>query len=39
MVGVLWDVKTLRSCISKTIYPIAMKFTEANLMSGREPKY
>ena len=28
MVGILWDVKTLGSYISKTIYPIAMKFTE-----------
>ena len=27
MVGVLWDVKTSGSYISKTIYPIAMKFT------------
>ena len=28
MVGVLWDVKTLRSCISKTVYLIAMKFID-----------
>ena len=28
VVGILWDVKTLGSCISETIYPIAMKFTE-----------
>ena len=27
MVGILWDVKTLRSYISKTIHPIAMKLT------------
>ena len=27
MVGILWDVKTLGSYISKTIHPIAMKFT------------
>ena len=27
MVGILWDVKTLGSYISKTIYPIAMKPT------------
>ena len=26
--GILWDVKTLGSCISKTTYPIAMKFSE-----------
>ena len=28
MFGVLWDVKSLRSCFSKTIYLITMKFTE-----------
>ena len=27
VVGILWDVKTLGSYISKTIHPIAMKFT------------
>ena len=28
MVGILLDVKLLRSYISKTIYPIAMKLTD-----------
>ena len=28
MDGLLWDVKILRSHISKTIYPIDMKFIE-----------
>ena len=28
MDGILWDVKILGSNISKTIHPIAMKFTE-----------
>ena len=27
MVGILWDVKTLGSYISKTIYQSVMKFT------------
>ena len=27
VVGILWDVKTLGSHISETIYPILMKFT------------
>ena len=30
MDGILWDVKTLRSCISKTIYPITLNYLNIN---------
>ena len=38
MNGILWDVQIVGSNISKTIHPIAMKFT-AYLMGDREVKY